>query len=106
MAAVVTAPTVPSWQAALPRLCRTWHRLHSARIGIATYLGSIAACDGMEPAKLRVWSEDEIKLLIELAHLKKSATAIAKQLGRHTASVRRRAHELGLLLPTSGREPG
>jgi hypothetical protein len=59
----------------------------------------------MEPAKLRVWSEDEIKLLIELAHLKTSAPAIAKQLGRHTASVRRRAHQLGLLLPAGRREP-
>ena len=59
----------------------------------------------MEPAKLRVWNEDEIKLLIELAHLKTSAPAIAKQLGRHTASVKRRAHQLGLLLPAGRREP-
>ncbi|GLR86844.1 hypothetical protein [Bradyrhizobium iriomotense] len=59
----------------------------------------------MEPTKPRVWSEEEIKLLIELAHLKMSAPAIAKQLGRHIASVRRRAHQLGLLLPAGRREP-
>ena len=57
-----------------------------------------------EPAKPRVWTEDEIKLLIELAQLKTSAPSIAKQLGRHTASVRRRAYQLGLVLPAGGRQ--
>ena len=38
----------------------------------------------MKPTKPRVWTEDEIKLLMELAHLKKSAPIIAKQLGRYT----------------------
>jgi hypothetical protein len=32
----------------------------------------------IEPAKPRVWTEDEIKLLIELAQLKTSAPSIAK----------------------------
>ena len=58
----------------------------------------------IEPAKPRVWTEDEIKLLIELAHMKTSAPSIAKQLGRHTASVRRRAYQLGLILPARGRQ--
>jgi hypothetical protein len=59
----------------------------------------------MELTKTRVWTEDEIKLLIELAHQKTSALAIAKKLGRHTASVRRRAHQLGLVLPAGRRRP-
>ena len=54
--------------------------------------------------KPRVWAEDEIKLLIELAQLKTSAPSIAKQLGRHTASVRRRAYQLGLMLPAGERQ--
>ena len=58
----------------------------------------------MEPSKPRVWTEDEIKLLIELARLKTSAPSIAKQLGRHLASVRRRAYQLGLILPAGGRQ--
>jgi len=58
----------------------------------------------MKPAKPRVWTEDETKILIELAHLKTSAPVIAKQLARHTASVRRRARQLGLLLPVGRRE--
>jgi hypothetical protein len=58
----------------------------------------------MELAKPRVWTEDEIKLLIELARLKTSAPSIAKQLGRHLASVRRRAYQLGLILPAGGRQ--
>jgi hypothetical protein len=57
-----------------------------------------------EPAKPRVWTEDEIKLLIELAQLKTSAPSITKQLGRHTASVRRRAYQLGLILPAGERQ--
>jgi hypothetical protein len=60
----------------------------------------------MKPTKPRVWTEDEVKLLLELAHLKRSAPVIAKQLGRYTASVRRRARQLGLLLPPSRGGPG
>jgi hypothetical protein len=59
----------------------------------------------MELTKTRVWTEGEIKLLIELAHQKTSALAIAKQLGRHTASVRRRAYQLGLFLQAGRRKP-
>jgi hypothetical protein len=61
----------------------------------------------MKPTKPRVWTDDELKLLIELAYLKKSAPVIAKQLGRYTASVRRRARQLGFPLPPSrgGRQP-
>jgi hypothetical protein len=59
----------------------------------------------MESAKPRGWTEDEIQLLVELARLKISVPAIAKQLGRHTASVRRRAYQLGLVLPAGQREP-
>ena len=56
------------------------------------------------PAKTRVWTEDEVKLLIELAQLKRSAPKIAKQLGRHTSSVRRRAYQLGLVLLADERQ--
>jgi hypothetical protein len=56
------------------------------------------------PAKPRVWTEDEVKLLIELAQLKRSAPKIAKQRGRHTSSVRRRAYQLGLVLPAGQRQ--
>jgi hypothetical protein len=59
----------------------------------------------MKPTKPRAWTEDEVKLLIELAHLKMDATNIAKKLGRYTASVKRRAWQLGLLLPASKRGP-
>jgi len=52
----------------------------------------------MEPAKPRKWADEETKLLIELAHRKESVPAIARKLGRHIASVKRRAYELGLLL--------
>ena len=55
----------------------------------------------IKPTKPRIWTEDEIKLLMELAHLKTSAPVIAKQLGRYTASVRRRARQLGFPLPPS-----
>ena len=53
----------------------------------------------LEPAKPRKWTEEETKLLIELAQRKERVPAMARELGRHIASVRRRARELGLLLP-------
>jgi hypothetical protein len=53
----------------------------------------------MEPAKPRTWTEEETKLLLELAQRKERVPAMARELGRHIASVRRRARELGLLLP-------
>jgi len=53
----------------------------------------------MESAKPRKWADEETKLLMELAHRKESVRAIARELGRHIASVKRRARELGLLLP-------
>jgi hypothetical protein len=53
----------------------------------------------MEHAKPRKWAEEEIKLLLELAQRKERVPAMARELGRHIASVRRRARELGLLLP-------
>jgi hypothetical protein len=53
----------------------------------------------MAPAKTREWTEEETKLLIELAQRKERVPAMARELGRHIASVRRRALELGLLLP-------
>ena len=58
----------------------------------------------MEPAKPRKWTEEETKLLIELAQRKERVPAMARELGRHIASVRRRARELGLLLPQGRRE--
>jgi hypothetical protein len=58
----------------------------------------------MTPTKSRVWSEDEDRALIELAYRKASAPVIAKQLGRHLASVKRRARQLGLLLPAGRRK--
>jgi len=53
----------------------------------------------MGPTKTREWTEEETKLLIELAQRKERVPAMARELGRHIASVRRRALELGLLLP-------
>jgi hypothetical protein len=53
----------------------------------------------MEPTKIREWTDEEIKLLIKLAQRKERVPAMARELGRHIASVRRRARELGLLLP-------
>ena len=45
----------------------------------------------MEPAKTREWTEEETKLLIELAQRKERVPAMARELGRHIASIRRRA---------------
>ncbi len=59
----------------------------------------------MKPTKPRAWTEDEITLLIKLADLKMAAPEIAKRLGRYTASVKRRAYQLGVLLPAGKREP-
>ena len=53
----------------------------------------------MEPTKTREWTDEEIKPLIKLAQRKERVPAMARELGRHIASVRRRARELGLLLP-------
>ena len=53
----------------------------------------------MKPAKPRKWAEEETELLIELAQRKETVPAMARELGRHIASVKRRARELGLLLP-------
>jgi transposase-like protein len=53
----------------------------------------------METAKTRKWTDEETKRLIELAHRKEGVAAIAKELGRHIASIRLRARQLGLLLP-------
>jgi hypothetical protein len=53
----------------------------------------------MEPTKTREWTDEEIKLLIKLAQRKERVPTMARELGRHIASVRRRARELGLLLP-------
>ena len=49
----------------------------------------------MGPAKTREWTEEETKLLIELAQRKERVPAMARELGRHITSVRRRALELG-----------
>ena len=51
----------------------------------------------MGPAKLRKWTEEETQLLIELAQRKERVPAMAREIGRHITSVRRR--ELGLPLP-------
>ena len=53
----------------------------------------------MKPAKPRKWTEEETELLIELAQRKERVPAMARELGRHIASVKRRARELGILLP-------
>jgi len=75
-------------------------RFRRARIAVAADGVSILrASTAMEPAKIREWTEEESKLLIELAQRKERVPAMARELGRHIASVRRRALELGLLLP-------
>ena len=53
----------------------------------------------VEPTKPRKWTEEETNLLIALAQRKERVPAMARELRRHIASVRRRARELGLLLP-------
>ena len=53
----------------------------------------------MKPAKPRKWAEEETELLIELAQRKETVPAMARELGRHIASVKRRARELGIVLP-------
>ena len=65
----------------------------------------LGASTAMEPAKTRKWTDEETKLLIELAQRKETVPAMARKLGRHIASVRRQARELGLLLP-QGRGDG
>jgi hypothetical protein len=52
-----------------------------------------------EPTKPRKWTDEETNLLIALAQRKERVPAMARELRRHIASVRRRARELGLLLP-------
>ena len=47
----------------------------------------------MDSAKPRKWTEEETKLLIELAQRKEGMPAMATELGRHVASVRRRGPE-------------
>ena len=75
-------------------------RLYRARIAVATDAAFILGANTtMGPAKTREWTEEETKLLIELAQRKERVPAMARELGRHIASVRRRALELGLLLP-------
>ena len=59
----------------------------------------LGARTAMELAKPRKWTEEETKLLIALAQRKERVPAMARELRRHIASVRRRARELGLLLP-------
>jgi hypothetical protein len=66
------------------------HLMHVSMFGART---------AMEPAKPRKWTEEETSLLIKLAQRKERVPAMARELGRHIASVRRRARELGLLLP-------
>jgi hypothetical protein len=41
----------------------------------------------MEPAKPRKWTEEETRLLVELAQRKERVPAMARELGRHIASV-------------------
>ncbi len=48
----------------------------------------LGARTAMEPAKPRKWTEEETKLLIELAQRKERVPAMAKELRRHIASVR------------------
>jgi hypothetical protein len=60
---------------------------------------SIRGATAMEPAKPRKWTEEETQLLIELAQRKERVPAMAREIGRHVSSVRRRALELGLPLP-------
>jgi hypothetical protein len=47
----------------------------------------------VEPAKTRIWTEEETKLLVELAQRKERIPAMARELGRHIASVKRPARD-------------
>jgi hypothetical protein len=72
---------------------------HRARIAVTTDAGFDPRSEDSMRAKLRRWTEEETKQLIELSRRKERVSAMARELGRHIASVRRRARELGLLLP-------
>ena len=68
--------------------------LHRARIAVAIDAGfDPRARTAMQPAKPREWTEEETDLLIELAQRKERVPAMARELGRHITSVRRRARE-------------
>jgi hypothetical protein len=53
----------------------------------------------MKSLRPREWSKQEAQRLTALARQKTCAGDIARELDRHVTSVRKKARELGLLLP-------
>ena len=53
-------------------------RLHRARIAVTDWVSIRGARTAMEPAKPRKWTEEETKLLIELAQRKERVPAMAR----------------------------
>jgi hypothetical protein len=52
----------------------------------------------MRDQKPKDWTDKELKRLVQLANEGTSSVAIAKELGRYVASIKRKARSLGLLL--------
>jgi hypothetical protein len=80
-------------------------RLHRARIAAPTDAAFDPWSEHCNGACNRKWTDEETKLLIGLAQRKEGVPAMARELGRHIASLRRLARELGPLLP-QGRGEG
>jgi hypothetical protein len=77
--------------------CKTVVRLVNARRA-ATGKRKLAETRGIGASKPTDWSEKEISQLIEMAGQKITVREIAKLLGRHVGSVRRKAWALGLIV--------
>ena len=77
--------------------CKTVVRFVNARRA-ATGKRKLAETRGIGASKPTDWSEKEISQLIEMAGQKIPVREIAKLLGRHVGSVRRKAWPLGLIV--------
>jgi hypothetical protein len=77
--------------------CKAVVRLVYVRTA-TTVKRKLAATRGIGALKPTDWSEKEISQLIEMAGQKTSVREIAKLLGRHVGSVRRKACALGLIV--------
>jgi hypothetical protein len=77
--------------------CKTVVRLVNARRA-STGRRKVAEARGFRALKPTDWSEKEISQLIEIVGHKDTVREIAKLLGRHAGSVRRKACALGLIV--------
>jgi hypothetical protein len=58
----------------------------------------------MRPSRPKQWTEAEVRFLKTLARRKIRAEEIARELGRHVGSVKKKARELRLLLSKTAKE--